>query len=151
TSGDHEIRDWMYQPNTGQHAFAIDEPSNPGDISVLSSTAKAPVRVTRVFDYVARDFSLPRQEAIHWAGKDGAAIEGLLYYPVDYVQGRRYPVAVQTHGGPPASDKFGFGIPAIYYVNDETVLTGLGYAVLKPNYRGSTGYGDAFLRDMVGH
>ena len=30
------------------------------------------------------------------------------------------------------------------------VLAGKGYAVLKPNYRGSTGYGDAFLRDMVG-
>ena len=30
------------------------------------------------------------------------------------------------------------------------VLTGLGYVVLKPNYRGSTGYGDTFLRDMVG-
>jgi dipeptidyl aminopeptidase/acylaminoacyl peptidase len=31
------------------------------------------------------------------------------------------------------------------------VLTGMGYAVLKPNYRGSTGYGNAFLRNMVGH
>ena len=31
------------------------------------------------------------------------------------------------------------------------MLAAKGYAVLKPNYRGSTGYGDAFLRDMVGH
>jgi len=151
TSGDHELRGWMYQPTTGQHGFAIDDPSNPGDIWVLSSTEKAPVRVTRVLDYVARDFKLPRQEAIRWTGKDGTTVEGLLYYPVDYEQGKRYPLAVQTHGGPMASDKFGFGIPAIYYVNDQPVLTGLGYAVLKPNYRGGTGYGDAFLRDMVGH
>lgn len=151
TSGDHELRGWMYQPNTGQHLFAIDEPSNPGDIWVLGSAVKAPVRVTRVLDYVARDFKLPRQEVIRWAGKDGTTVEGLLYYPVDYEPGKRYPLAVQTHGGPMASDKFGFGIPAIYYVNDQMVLTGLGYAVLKPNYRGSTGYGDAFLRDMVGH
>ncbi|MEO8450162.1 MAG: S9 family peptidase [Gemmatimonadota bacterium] len=151
TSGDHEVRDWRYQPATGQHVFAIDEPSNPGDIWVLGSAAATPVRVTHVFDYVARDFKLPRQEAIGWTGKDGTTVEGLLYYPADYVPGRRYPLAVSTHGGPAASDKFGFGIPAIYWVNDHAVLTGLGYAVLKPNYRGSTGYGDAFLRDMVGH
>jgi len=31
------------------------------------------------------------------------------------------------------------------------VLTSMGYMVFKPNYRGSTGYGDEFLRDMVGH
>jgi dipeptidyl aminopeptidase/acylaminoacyl peptidase len=151
TSGDHDLRGWMYQPGTGQHVFGIDEPSNPGDLWVLGANAKAPVRVTRLFDYVAREFKLPRQEAIHWTGKDGAAVEGLLYYPADYVPGKRYPLAVQTHGGPPASDRFGFGIPAIYYVNDVAVLAGLGYAVLKPNYRGSTGYGDQFLRDMVGH
>jgi dipeptidyl aminopeptidase/acylaminoacyl peptidase len=54
---------------------------------------------------------------------------------------------VQTHGGPQASDKFGFGS----WGNYVQVLTAKGYAVLQPNYRGSTGYGDAFLRDMVGH
>jgi dipeptidyl aminopeptidase/acylaminoacyl peptidase len=151
TSGDHELRDWMYQPGSGKHVFAIDDALNPGDVWVLGTTTSAPARVTRVLDYVARDFKLPRQEAIHWTGKDGVTVEGLLYYPVDYVAGKRYPLAVQTHGGPPASDRFGWGYPAIYYVNDEAVLAGMGYAVLKPNYRGSTGYGDKFLRDMIGH
>ena len=54
---------------------------------------------------------------------------------------------MQTHGGPQASDKFGFGGSQNYV----PVLAGKGYAVLQPNYRGSTGYGDAFLRDLVGH
>jgi dipeptidyl aminopeptidase/acylaminoacyl peptidase len=70
----------------------------------------------------------------------------LLYYPLDYVQGQRYPLIVQTHGGPAASDKFGFGSWGSY----PEVLAAMGYALLKPNYRGSTGYGDPFLRDMVG-
>ena len=52
-----------------------------------------------------------------------------------------------THGGPQAADKFSIG-SAGYEIQ---VLAGKGYAVLQPNYRGSTGYGDPFLRDMVGH
>jgi dipeptidyl aminopeptidase/acylaminoacyl peptidase len=70
----------------------------------------------------------------------------MLYYPLDYQPGQRYALAVQTHGGPQSSDKFGFGSSSSYI----QVLTAKGYAVLKPNYRGSTGYGDPFLRDMVG-
>ncbi|MCB1032901.1 MAG: S9 family peptidase, partial [Acidobacteria bacterium] len=69
-----------------------------------------------------------------------------LFYPLDYEEGKRYPLVVQTHGGPAASDKFGFG----RWINYTQVLAARGWMVFKPNYRGSTGYGDAFLRDMVG-
>ena len=51
---------------------------------------------------------------------------------------------VQTHGGP-RSDKYGFSRGSTRY---NAVLTGKGW--FTANYRGSTGYGDAFLRDMVG-
>jgi dipeptidyl aminopeptidase/acylaminoacyl peptidase len=74
-------------------------------------------------------------------------VEGILYYPLRYAEGTRYPLIVQTHGGPRSSDKFQFGSWSRYV----QVQTAMGYVVLKPNYRGSTGYGDAFLRDMVGH
>ena len=53
---------------------------------------------------------------------------------------------MKTHGGPQASDKFGFGSWAY-----ESGARRQGLRGLQPNYRGSTGYGDAFLRDMVGH
>ena len=55
--------------------------------------------------------------------------------PLDYEAGRRYPLVVQTHGGPASSDKFGFGRWSSYV----HVLAAKGYMVLKPNYRGSTG------------
>jgi dipeptidyl aminopeptidase/acylaminoacyl peptidase len=58
-------------------------------------------------------------------------------------------VVVQLHGGPQESDKFGFG-PGVL-VNYVPVLAAKGYIVFRPNYRGSTGYGNAFLRDVVGH
>ena len=63
------------------------------------------------------------------------------------MESKKYPLVVQTHGGPRSSDKFGFSRSSTRY---NAVLTGKGYVVLQPNYRGSTGYGDNFLRDMVG-
>jgi len=53
---------------------------------------------------------------------------------------------VQLHAGPMESDKFGAG-PGLL-LNYFPVLTAKGYAVLRPNYRGSAGYGAAFLRDV---
>ncbi len=146
TDGRHTIRQWSYAPGPDRHVFAIDDPTNAGDLWTLAPGG-VPERVTHVFDYLARDFRLPRQERVTWKGADGVTVEGLVFYPLDYREGQRYPLVVQTHGGPQASDKFSFG----RWNNYVQVLTAMGYAVLQPNYRGSTGYGDEFLRDMVGH
>jgi dipeptidyl aminopeptidase/acylaminoacyl peptidase len=147
TSGDHTVLGWHYFEGPDRHVFGLDEAANAGDLYVLAGAAGPPARVTHVFDDLARRFRLPRVEALSWTAADGVTIEGLLYYPLDYVAGTRVPLVVQTHGGPASSDRFGFGSWSSY----TAVLAARGYAVLKPNYRGSTGYGDPFLRDMVGH
>jgi dipeptidyl aminopeptidase/acylaminoacyl peptidase len=145
TDGKHNIGTWS--TNGDRWAFTMSDSTNAGDVWVLDAGAAAPKRVTHVFDYLARDFKLGRQEAIQWKGADGVMVEGLLTYPVDYAPGQRYPLAVITHGGPQASDKYSIGATS----DELQVLAGKGYAVLQPNYRGSTGYGDPFLRDMIGH
>jgi dipeptidyl aminopeptidase/acylaminoacyl peptidase len=145
TDGQHTVGAWSLSGD--RHVFTVDEPTNPGDVWVVTPGSATPTRVTHVFDYLTRDFEVARQEKIQWKGADGTTVEGLLFYPIGYQEGQRYPLAVQTHGGPQASDKFGFGFWEYY----PQVLAAKGYAVLQPNYRGSTGYGDAFLRDMVGH
>src|SRR6266550_5243719 len=153
TDGSHAIRSWSFDAASGRSIVSFDHPTNPGDLWAVAAVTTAagnaaPTQVTHVFDHLARDFRLPRQEKVTWKGADGVTVEGLLFYPVDYQPGRRYPLVVQTHGGPAASDRFGFAGGTTSYV---PVLTAMGYAVLHPNYRGSTGYGNAFLRDMVGH
>jgi dipeptidyl aminopeptidase/acylaminoacyl peptidase len=156
TSGDHFIPPtWSVVPSARQMVFQFDEPARFGDVWTLAiplsrdSALSVPVRVTGAFDLLDRRFALPRQEKISWKSADGTTIEGLLFYPIDYTAGRRYPLVVQMHGGPAESDKFGAG-PGLL-LNYFPVLTGHGYAVLRPNYRGSTGYGNAFYRDVVGN
>jgi dipeptidyl aminopeptidase/acylaminoacyl peptidase len=145
TDGRHDIAGWSFAGDRA--ALALSDSTGGADIWTMRLPDRSLSRLTHVFDYLARDFKLGRQEAIQWKGGDGATVEGLLTYPADYVAGRRYPLAVMTHGGPQASDKYSIGTSTYEF----QVLAGMGYATLQPNYRGSTGYGDAFLRDMVGH
>jgi dipeptidyl aminopeptidase/acylaminoacyl peptidase len=145
TNGQHTIG--SLSPAGARFAFTLSDSTSGGDVYVMDATATAPTRVTHVFDYLARDFKLGRQELITWKGLDGVTVEGILTYPADYQSGQKYPLVVMTHGGPQAADKFSIG-SSNYEIQ---VFAGKGYAVLQPNYRGSTGYGDAFLRDMIGH
>jgi dipeptidyl aminopeptidase/acylaminoacyl peptidase len=148
TDGRHSVQFWSVVPAAGRMAFQLDEPSRLGDAWTLPLEGGTPARATGVYDTFDRDFSLPRQEKVGWKGADGAAVEGILFYPLGYEPGRRYPLVVQLHGGPSESDKFGYGPGVI--VNYVPVLAAKGYAVLRPNYRGSAGYGNPFLRDVVG-
>ena len=149
TQGDQSLSGWQYSPQTERHVFGIDERTNAGDVYTIEvgNVSGSPRQLTDHYGYLEKKFRLPRQEDVQWKGDDGANVEGLLYYPLDYQEGTRYPLVVQTHGGPASSDRFGFGRWSSYV----QVLTARGYFVFKPNYRGSTGYGDAVLRDMVGH
>jgi dipeptidyl aminopeptidase/acylaminoacyl peptidase len=66
-------------------------------------------------------------------------VEGILTLPADYKPETRIPLILHIHGGPAGSFTYSFsGITHVY--------AGLGYALLAPNVRGSTGYGDALLR-----
>ncbi len=148
TRGDHAVGSVDFDPDAGLAAFTLQSRTSPGDVWIMDmEIGSAPRQVSRVFDYLDQDFLLPRQEAIRWRGEDGVEVEGLLFYPLEYEEGTRYPLIVQTHGGPASADLFQFGGSSDYI----QVLTSKGYFVLLPNYRGSTGYGDDFLRDMVGH
>ncbi len=147
TDGAHALQSGNYALAPDADIFTISTPNHPGEIFILSAGSTAPRQVTRVFDFVERDYLLPREEKIQWKGADGVTVEGILTYPLDYQEGKRYPLAVKTHGGPRSSDMLSFSSWSTY----RPVLAAKGYAILQPNYRGSTGYGDEFLRNMVLH
>ena len=145
TSGNHNIGQWSYDPKLHTHVFIRNTMEQPGEIYLLKDGEMK--QITNHMASLPETYAMPRQELISWKGADGQKVEGMIYYPADYQEGRRYPLVVQTHGGPASSDKFGLSLSFTRY---NPVLTGKGYVVLQPNYRGSTGYGDDFLRDMVG-
>jgi len=147
TDGRHSIPFWSVNQSMKQMVFQLDEPDRIGDAWTLPLEGGTPKRVTGWYDSLATDYALPRQEKITWKGADGVTVEGILFYPIGYETGKRYPLVVQLHGGPQESDKFGWGPGVI--VNYVPVLAAKGYAVFRPNYRGSAGYGNAFRRDVV--
>jgi dipeptidyl aminopeptidase/acylaminoacyl peptidase len=89
----------------------------------------------------AAAIQLPSAEAVRWKGPLGE-VEGVLFKPFGYDPARRYPLLVNPHGGPRGHSNLAFDPGAAYW-------TSLGYLVLKPNFRGSTGYGDAFTKGNV--
>jgi dipeptidyl aminopeptidase/acylaminoacyl peptidase len=155
TDGKHFITavagGWSIVSSAKKMVLQLDEPTRFGEVWTMAvdGDRNSLTRVTDAFATLERDFILPRQEKVEWASQDGTAIEGLLFYPMDYAPGKRYPLVVQMHGGPMESDKYGAG-PGVLQ-NYFPVLTAMGYAVLRPNYRGSAGYGNAVYRDVVGH
>ncbi|MBN2031241.1 S9 family peptidase [bacterium] len=83
-----------------------------------------------------------KTELITWNSIDGKQIEGLLTYPVGYKEGRQYPLILNVHGGPPMVYSQSFTGMAYDYMIQTFAQNG--YAIIRPNPRGSTGYGKDF-------
>ncbi len=75
---------------------------------------------------------------VDYPAGDGAMVPAYLTLPPGK-PARNLPAIIMPHGGPAARDVLGFDWLAQYYAQ-------LGYVVLKPNYRGSTGYGSAWFQ-----
>jgi dipeptidyl aminopeptidase/acylaminoacyl peptidase len=96
-----------------------------------------PIRLTEANDQ-APGFEFARQEVIRWKSSDGTEIEGILEKPADFDPHKRYPLLVVIHGGPVAVDQ-PMMRPDRTYPIEQFVESGA--LVLRPNYRGSAGYG----------
>ena len=135
--------------DTGVLLATYSDPATPADVWLVRSAEDLAERsrwrrLTNANPQAA-GFSLGEASEIAWKSKDGRTVGGILVKPVGYQSGRRYPLVVQIHGGPAAADmlRWNPGVNAMVYA-------GKGYAVLLPNYRGSTNYGERHRLDIVG-
>jgi dipeptidyl aminopeptidase/acylaminoacyl peptidase len=88
-----------------------------------------------------------KTEVIKWKSTDGRDIEGLLTYPVGYVAGTKVPFILNIHGGPAGVFQQNYiGGRGSYPI---ATFSQRGYAILRPNPRGSSGYGTEFRRANI--
>jgi len=85
------------------------------------------------------EYALAATEIVKWKSKDGTEIEGILTRPVGYEAGQKVPLLLNPHGGPTGASTNGFN-------STPQVLAANGFAILQPNFRGSTGKGLSFAQ-----
>jgi len=111
-----------------------------GEIYTTSVASWQGKRLTAMGDQL-KGFTLAHREVVSWNSGDGATIEGVLYTPPNFDVKKKYPLLVVIHGGPTGVDQ-----PVVnadrYYPIERFVAKGA--LVLRPNYRGSAGYGEKF-------
>jgi dipeptidyl aminopeptidase/acylaminoacyl peptidase len=94
-------------------------------------------RLTKTNDDLISQLRLAKVDYVHFKSKDGTAVAGYLYKPFDYTHGKKVPTLLNPHGGPVGQYSASFyHLAQLYAAN--------GYAVLLPNPRGSSGYGQKF-------
>ena len=107
----------------------------------ITSISGTPKLITEMTDQIKK-WIVARSEVITWKSKDGAVIEGILHKPQNYDPAKKYPLMVVIHGGPTGIDTPtpvpGGGVYPLLQWLDK------GCIILRPNYRGSAGYGESF-------
>lgn len=124
--------------------FAAQWPDRAPEAYVVASIdAFSPTKVSHVNADLPK-LPLGRTEVIKWKTTDGLDVEGLLTYPANYQSGKRSPLLLVVHGGPAGVFAQSFiGNRGAYPV---AAFAARGYAVLRVNPRGSSGYGVKFRR-----
>jgi dipeptidyl aminopeptidase/acylaminoacyl peptidase len=113
-------------------------PTTTADVYLMDTTSGETRRVTTVNPQVA-SLQFSQFRAVKWKSRDGLEIEGLLWLPAEHKAGEKLPLLVSIHGGPA-------GVWTTSFRGLNHLYTSLGWAVLEPNVRGSSSYGDALLR-----
>ncbi|MBY0456319.1 MAG: prolyl oligopeptidase family serine peptidase [Gemmataceae bacterium] len=94
-------------------------------------------------------WKFPKVEHVTWKAPDGASVGGPLELPYGWKKGDKpLPLVVAIHGGPTTAS---YNDQRFDPHNGRLYFAAKGYAVLCPNYRGSTGYGDKFVTDLIGN
>jgi dipeptidyl aminopeptidase/acylaminoacyl peptidase len=149
--------DWDNQP--GQVVYAFDVAPDGGTAAAVSSR---PGKMAELFTWKrgqepaavvdpnphASDWKFPAVGHVTWKAPDGTEVGGPLELPYGWKKGDKpLPLVVAIHGGPTTSSPNDLRFDPH---NGRLYFAAQGYAVLCPNYRGSTGYGDTFVTDLIG-
>lgn len=122
--------------------LVLQNTNKPGEAYLSSLSSFSPKKITGINDEIASK-PIPKTEIIKWKSFDGREIEALLTYPLNYEAGKKYPMILNVHGGPAGvfTQNFVAGNQGTYPI---AAFAEMGMFVLRPNPRGSSGYGVDF-------
>jgi dipeptidyl aminopeptidase/acylaminoacyl peptidase len=140
--------------NRGQTmlGFTLQSADRAPEAYVTTIKNFSPLQVSRANADLPK-LPIGKTEVLKWKSADGLEVEGLLTYPVNYQTGTRVPLLLVIHGGPAGVFTQSF-LPGSRSVYPLAAFASRGYAILRPNPRGSSGYGQKFrfanIRDWGG-
>jgi dipeptidyl aminopeptidase/acylaminoacyl peptidase len=128
-------------------AFLYSSLGKPEEVYVADSAATLDqAKPITSFNKLFTERDLPQGKPYTWKADDGTTVEGMLIYPPGKFEQKHLPMLTFIHGGPADAD--GNHFAADWYDWAALAATN-GWLVFRPNYRGSTGYGDKFLQQIV--
>lgn len=134
-------------PDCNSLIFVLQNSTTAQEAYVASFDAFNPKRISDENQAYA-GLRTPSTDVIRWNSKDGLQIEGLITYPFDYQEGKKYPLLVEIHGGPMGFFREDFiGNPCNVYPH--IMFAEAGFIILRPNPRGSCGYGIDFRNALI--
>jgi dipeptidyl aminopeptidase/acylaminoacyl peptidase len=132
--------------DAGDFAMLASSPNHGSELFTMGVQDGNAERMTDSNPWLANR-ELARQTVFEYQAEDGLDLQGLLVWPLDYREGRRYPLILAAHGGPEAHYSNGwltsYNLPAQHAAAE-------GYFMFYPNYRGSTGRGVEFTLSSQG-
>ena len=146
TPGDICVYSYSFSEQGGKLAFVMNSATHDSDLFLVNGPSDYK-RLTDNNPQMAT-WKMPQISTVTWKGANGDEVEGVLELPFghDIEKDGPLPLIIEIHGGPTASTLIGFR----FWCYGRTIMPANGYALLSPNYRGSTGYGDKFMTDLVG-
>jgi dipeptidyl aminopeptidase/acylaminoacyl peptidase len=132
--GNLSVRRFVQHPS-GDIALQMSMPHLPTELFYLSDDSLN--QLTRTNESLLAELNLAEVRNVTFPSADGTEVEGFIFTPPDYREGRKYPTILRIHGGPVSQYDFSFN-------GDAQLLAANGYVVVISNPRGSSGYGQDF-------
>lgn len=134
-------------PHSSRVAFVYSSLQKPAEVYLADSSSDFEhARPITSFNALFAQRDLPQGKPYRWKADDGTTVEGELIYPPGKFGDKRLPMFTFIHGGP--ADAWGNHFGADWY-EWGILAASEGWLVFEPNYRGSSGYGDKFLEQIV--
>ena len=139
-----------FQYHNGVVALSANTAQHPNELFTFNTEGGNLQRHTN-HNPMLENIRLAHQRTISYLARDGQDIQGVLLYPLNYVEDQTYPLIVYIHGGPEAAVQNGWSTS---YGTWGQVAAARDYFVFMPNYRASSGRGVDFTMagygDLVG-